>query len=230
MCGIFGWQKKSPAVKSGGKFKFFARMLAFLNDERGGDSWGVYNPEADTLVKGLGLVGHSSTVKKIHDCPSLLGHTRAATTGKVTTKNAHPFKFKRVVGAHNGIVYNHLDLNWHYSRDLAVDSAHIFAHLNAGHKLDDIEAYGAIEYVYRQQPGRIYLGNFHSGILSVAELEGVGMVWSSSQNHLWTALEIAGLGKQVLFCGELKSERLYFVQGGELYETKRTINIAPPQQ
>lgn len=40
----------------------------------------------------------------------LLGHNRYATSGKVTTRNAHPFDFETVVGVHNGSLRNYTAL------------------------------------------------------------------------------------------------------------------------
>ncbi len=36
---------------------------------------------------------------------ALIGHNRAATKGSVTVRNAHPFKFSNIVGAHNGTLH-----------------------------------------------------------------------------------------------------------------------------
>ena len=41
-----------------------------------------------------------------NDTISIIGHTRAATTGAVTTRNAHPFSYGSIIGAHNGIIDN----------------------------------------------------------------------------------------------------------------------------
>lgn len=52
----------------------------------------------------------------------LLGHNRAATFGKVTVDNAHPFKFGEIYGVHNGSLITTKDLEGNYE----VDSKHIF--------------------------------------------------------------------------------------------------------
>lgn len=50
----------------------------------------------------------------------LMGHNRAATIGKVTTNNAHPFEFDHIVGMHNGSLRNWRDLE--DAKDFDVDS------------------------------------------------------------------------------------------------------------
>ena len=59
-----------------------------------GTPWDLYNkPEWKTALHGMNKV--------------LIGHNRYATRGAVSELNAHPFEFGRVVGAHNGTIYNH---------------------------------------------------------------------------------------------------------------------------
>lgn len=92
------------------------KELLYISSLRGWDSTGaaVFTRKTDgdpfqaTVVKTVGS-GYSlldsrqfekaisQTNKKI-----LMGHTRAATVGNVRLSNAHPFEFKKYVGAHNG--------------------------------------------------------------------------------------------------------------------------------
>lgn len=52
----------------------------------------------------------------------IIGHNRAATKGKVNYKNAHPFEFEHIVGAHNGTLREYSALK----SDHEVDSEKLF--------------------------------------------------------------------------------------------------------
>ena len=226
MCGIFGWDlTQQPAAAKGWQRSAMAAALMIANDNRGGDSWGYYSPEWSDVAeprRGLGEMAHRVRAKTLARCNRLLAHTRYATVGNVTKTNAHPFACGDVIGAHNGCVSNHNDLNRMYARACAVDSEHIFRHIDENESLETIEAYGAIEYVYRVDEA-IYLARFNGGELSIAQTSA-GIVWSSAREALHNALHCAGLDCQFY---NVEEDRLYYARNGILYDTGMPLGFSP---
>ncbi|MEK6957913.1 MAG: glutamine--fructose-6-phosphate transaminase (isomerizing) [archaeon] len=105
MCGIVGVISQNAASKA------FNGLKAL--EYRGYDSWGMAYPEKGhgiLVTKKTGQIGKASP-----DFPMVgiaMGHTRWATHGKVTEKNAHPhFSMDKTVAiVHNGIVENFAEL------------------------------------------------------------------------------------------------------------------------
>lgn len=214
MCGIFGWQLRKGAVDDEAKELLFG-VLADLMDERGGDSWGVHNALEGEVTKGLGHLGKTSLLPDFAKSDFVLCHTRKATTGGVCKPNSHPFKCGRVIGSHNGMVFNHKQLNWDYDRKCTVDSQHIFHHLDEGLPLHEIEAYGTIQFTWKSRPDAAYLGAFNDGDLTVYQIPG-GIVWASTAEAVRCALRWADVrGRRV----RVKQGRLYQVCGGKFYHT-----------
>jgi predicted glutamine amidotransferase len=64
----------------------------------------------------------------------LIGHNRFATQGGVTKRNAHPFEFENIVGAHNGTLMNKHVLD--EGNKFAVDSEALYNHIDK-HGIED---------------------------------------------------------------------------------------------
>jgi len=229
MCGLFGFQSASGKLPGAA---VAVAVMACHMDERGGDSFGYMADGA--ITRGLGTMSAGDVpAARLGSVTTLMAHTRNATTGAVSVENAHPFSIGRIVGAHNGIVFNHADLNRTLGRDCAVDSMHIFQSLSESRPLSEIQAYGAITFVNARRPHRLYLGRFNHGQLSVARLFNgpkskarvAGIMWASTRNALVAALSLADLRYDMV---EITNGALYRVQGGEIYpHGKVTISAAP---
>jgi hypothetical protein len=230
MCGIFGWQWLHNRVPNRDKRVVLATLLGDKNDNRGGKSWGWCAPptpqrEAVAISRGLALIVGQAPAMATYS--SLMGHTRQPTTGSVCKENSHPFEIGNIIGAHNGMVSNWSELEDKYvdRKKFAVDSMHIFAHLNEGKDMRELQCYGAIEWVEKDKaPGSILLCKLtESGDLSIARTEH-GIVWSSAESALKAAMEAAGLkiGEMV----SVKKGHVIEVRDGEAWKTGREIEVS----
>lgn len=168
MCGLFGCitkrdfnlDKRDSNIRNS-----IIKGLAIAMEDRGSHSTGIAGIDdkhysikkeakrASEFVEGKQF---KSVIDKNY--PILIGHTRLATVGAVSDKNAHPFQFGDIIGAHNGHVTNWLQVN----SELDVDSEAIFYLLdknNNDYKKSFKELYGnfAITWFDIKQPHRIHL-------------------------------------------------------------------------
>jgi len=108
MCGIVGYIGTKPAQDI---------LLAGLKrlEYRGYDSAGITTLDASgtpTLLREKGKVGELVKLRAAHDTEDTvgIGHTRWATHGAPSVKNAHPHVVGRISLVHNGIIENYQDL------------------------------------------------------------------------------------------------------------------------
>lgn len=131
MCGLVGVCGAVTAQHE----KAIATLL-ILDSLRGTDSTGIAVVPRNGDVKMAKEVGHPFNLfdTKRYDKALMgmhrviIGHNRYATQGKVNTKNAHPFEFATIVGAHNGTLSGK-----HRLEDSAmfdVDSENLYHHID----------------------------------------------------------------------------------------------------
>lgn len=232
MCGIFGFTfKKGTKLISNQQVGMLTYLLAILNDKRGGDSWGfvgIDNNQNLTIDRGLGDV--SDVPWKLLGYKKLMAHTRYATKGSATIANAHPFEIGRIIGAHNGMIYNHESIAKSLNRECPVDSMHLFHHINEGKDFDDLNGYGTIEWIEDKDPSTIYLCQLHNGDLSVYGLgthggQIDGVIWSSDYRHLEMALKLTNL-RDKTFKYTIQQGQVYYAnEGGLFYAKGRTYSL-----
>ena len=132
MCGLIGMAgeitvKEERALKT----------LLTLDALRGIDSTGIaVVPRHQGMVKMAKEVGNPYELfnTKSYDKAlmgthrAIIGHNRFATQGATTRRNAHPFEFDTLVGAHNGTLKNKYRLD--DNKDFDVDSENLYHHMD----------------------------------------------------------------------------------------------------
>lgn len=154
MCGIVGYITKETINGEHARCKFMAQGL-ITDTLRGDDSAGVYavghEPLYDSgaawwakcMGTGHDLVYGDSYKKHMHDqreYRAAVGHNRAATTGEIDLKGAHPFQVGPITLVHNGTLkaMSLLPSPPHkLEGDVDVDS-HVIAHNLALHPVEEV--------------------------------------------------------------------------------------------
>lgn len=131
MCGHVGM----AGVLTPQDEKAFHNML-IMDSVRGVDSTGVAvihrGDAGHHITKGIGdpfrLMDRKSYDKAfIGFQRAIIGHNRYATQGAVNDRNAHPYEFDTLIGAHNGTLTNKWQLA--DARDYTVDSENLYHHM-----------------------------------------------------------------------------------------------------
>jgi glucosamine 6-phosphate synthetase-like amidotransferase/phosphosugar isomerase protein len=165
MCGIFGVSRRGASYvidaatnnRYNNLYRSYFLKLMKLSQQRGSDSTGMFllKDTSDTVVKRNADIfmfkdskassefANDIRCKAIlenvsEDTKVIVGHTRAATSGDPKcNKNNHPFLCGRIIGVHNGVITNWMELADKYKIALKseCDSEIIFALINHWIKL-----------------------------------------------------------------------------------------------
>lgn len=201
MCGLVG-----VAGNINRKWAEVFRNLLLLDTLRGFDSTGV------GLVK---LVDNKMVVDKKVGTPTeklwfeanwcdtkgvpainhrvLMGHNRAATLGRVTEDNAHPFVFGHITGAHNGTLRSYDDL--HLSHKHEVDSMsliHNIAEHGIAHTWANFHGAAALTWWDEKDATLNFIRNKERPLWFALGDKGTVLVWASEKWMLQAAAIKAG--------------------------------------
>lgn len=186
MCGLFGaiGQNINPGI---------IRALAIANRSRGAEGIGFFDSSGKMIKSGKDsttalaysdfndFIGHSRRW-------FLAGHTRAATRGKVSKRNAHPFRYGSVIGAHNGIVSA--------PAKYAVDSEYLID-LLAEHSSDYQTALGEVSGYWGLTwfDGDAFYMQGHENVIAIGRDASGTYYYSSDGAHLRAASGIADISE-----------------------------------
>ena len=142
ICGLVG----AAGVLTGTEEKILTNLL-IVDSLRGTDSTGVAVINRVDDVKVAKAVGNpfelvesrAYTNALVGANKVIIGHNRYGTQGKINRRNAHPFEFDMLVGAHNGTLRSKHKLD--DSRNFDVDSENLY------HHIDKLGLYSAMEHL-----------------------------------------------------------------------------------
>ena len=158
MCGIIGYiGEKNPV-------DILINGLKSL-EYRGYDSAGIAlkNNDEVEVIKSIGkIVNLEEKIKSMEVIPSNLGiaHTRWATHGKPSKKNAHPHTVGKITLVHNGIIENAEELKKKKKKEGVIfnsetDTEVVAALINKYYKKNPVEA---IDKALKEVKGSYALG------------------------------------------------------------------------
>lgn len=234
MCGIHGIIKASK-FKEGQKIydpnfgkgeRDFIQSGFVAGSLRGMDSSGIFqlDKKLQPFMHKLPIMGpifiedkgSRQFINDVSSSPLTLCHVRAATEGKVSLNNAHPFMVERddgtsLIGVHNGTLSNWRSKAGRHAVDFSVDSEWALSHI-ADEGADAFEAFeGAYSFVWwdEKNPTRLmFARNKERPMLFLRTEDKKSILFASEAGMLsWLARR-----------HEVKVEKeIYFSNAGHMY-------------
>ncbi len=232
MCGICYTYTPSSSPKSRKIAKQIFTGLLVGNESRGLDSTGVLAVHTkskrtaifkDTIPSSL-FVDRAEYAKLAGNL--YIGHTRQATTGKVSKRNAHPLYFDNMYMVHNGIISNHADLAEKHGVQFEVDSEVVMPAIKSRNYSQLEKTEGSLNFIAYDKDTNELLTLKKGNPLYYVHLKEHDIYAVSSQGDFLSAVcSIYGRVKLLEYTDQL----LYIVDLNTQHETSKPLHfIVPP--
>jgi hypothetical protein len=229
------------------------RRLGILNHFRGEDAVGMFDyvpslKDAEQIRYWKYDAHPLDFIKKPFDRikatrwktnPKLFAiHCRAATQGKLSEKNAHPFAFKNIVGMHNGTITK----EFANRKKFETDSEALFYNIDkmglrdALKELQGKDAAFALVWLNWYDGTLNFIRNYKRPLHVTSFMGGSTIAWSSEETHLKLAIEsvmknsypqIKQFRVGVHYKIDIDATTLQF-QEEEIEEAKEVVVYTPP--
>lgn len=181
MCGLVGFAGKKGNVKD------IISFLLVLDSTRGTDGTGLYmtNFKEEELVKSpedcYQLINNRRYSVVSNKFNLFIGHNRASTRGTNSTSNSHPFRFTKIVGAHNGTLRNTYNLENHSLFE--VDSQLLYYMINkegVRNAIPKIEGAWSLVWYNKEEQSLNFLRNKERPLTYAFDNDG-NLYWASEE-------------------------------------------------